>query len=137
MFKGFVILVMVGAVFAYFVFNFVSDIEADDPDTIISKDERKAREFAKYYKTDVAGERILDFHGATVEKAKEVWKESPIRREILENFPEFEIMREMISQKLAPSQFRDYLMKKFDEVESDYLSGIIDSEKAKKRLTDL
>jgi hypothetical protein len=137
MFKGFLMLVAVGAIFAYLVFNFVSDIERDDPDTLISKDEKKAREFAKYYKKDAIGELILDFHGTTLEKAKEVWKESPIRKEILENFPEFEIMRELIRQRLRESRFREYLLKRFDEVESEYFSGEIDSEKAKKLLTDL
>ena len=137
MFKGFVILVAVGGLFAYFIFNFVSDIEADDPNTMISKDERKAREYAKYYKTDAAGDQILDFRGASLDKAKEVWRESPIRREILENFPQFEIMRDMIDQRVVESEFKKYLLKKVDEVESSYFSGSIDSVKAQKILTDL
>jgi len=137
MFKGFVILVAVGALFAFFVFNFVSDVEKDDPNTMISKDERKAKEFAKYYKKDVTGEQVLDFRGASLAKAKEVWRESPIRQEILDNFPQFEIMKEMIDQRIVDSAFRRYLLKKLDEVESAYFSGSIDSSKASKILTDL
>jgi hypothetical protein len=137
MFKGFVILVAVGALFAYFVFNFVSDVEKDDPNTMISKDERKAKEFAKYYKKDATGEQVLDFRGASLSKAKEVWRESPIRREILNNFPQFEIMKEMIDQRIVESEFRSYLLKKLDEVESEYFSGSIDSGQANKILTEL
>jgi DNA-binding ferritin-like protein len=137
MFKGFILLFGVGALFAYFVFNFVSDVEKDDPNTVISKDERKAKEFAKYYKTDAVGEWILDFRGAPLSKAKEVWSESPIRSEILENFPQFELMREIIDQKIVESEFRSYLLKKLDDVETEYFSGAIDSTKARKILTDL
>jgi hypothetical protein len=137
MFKGFVILVAVGALFAFFVFNFVSDVERADPNTLISKDEKKAKEFAKYYKEDATGEQILDFRGASLAKAKEVWRESPIRQEILDNFPQFEIMKEMIDQRIVESDFRRYLLKKLDEVESEYFSGTIDSAKAHKILTEL
>ena len=137
MFKGFVILVAVGALFAYFVFNFVSDVEKNDPNTMISKDERKAKEYAKYYKSDVTGELILDFRGASLAKAREVWRESPIRKDILDNFPQFELMKEMIDQRIVDSAFRRYLLKKLDEVESAYFSGSIDSTKAGKILIDL
>ncbi len=137
MFKGFIILLAVGGLFTYFVFNFVSDVEGEDPNTLISKDERKAKEFAKYYKSDASGGRVLDFHGVSIAKAKEVWRESPIRREILDNFPQFDLMRQLTDQLLVDSEFKRYFLKRLEEVESDYFSGTIDSQKAKKILTDL
>jgi len=137
MFKGFVVLIAVGALFAFFVFNFVSDVEKDDPNTMISKDEKKAKEYARYYRTDDAGNRILDFSGASMNKAREVWRESPIRREILDQFPQFEYMKESINLYVAEGPFRQALLKKLDEVEGDYLSGSIDADRAKKILTDL
>jgi len=137
MFKGFIILLAIGGLFAYFVFNFVSDVEGEDPDTLISKDERKAKEFAKYYKTDAAGGRVLDFRGVSIAKAKEVWRESPIRRKILDNFPQFDLMRQLTDQLLVDSKFKRYFLKRLEEVESEYFSGAINSQKAKKLLTDL
>jgi len=135
MFKGFVVLVAVGALFAFFVFDFVSDVEKDDPTTMISKDAKKAKEFARYYRTDAAGNRILDFSGASMAKAREVWRESPIRREILDQFPQFQYMQESIKLYMVDSPFRRALLKKLDEVEGLYLSGTIDSDRAKDMLT--
>jgi hypothetical protein len=130
--KGFVILILVGAAFAYMVFNFVSDIEQDDTRYPGMKKEDSSR----YYKKDAAGDMVLDFTGASISKAKKIWSESPIKDDILDYFPNFEIMREMIGEELVDSNFRRYLLQKFDEVETDYLGGSIDSEKAREKLAN-
>ena len=135
--KGFIILAAVGILFAYFVFNFVNDVEADDPTTTISKDERRAKEYARYYQKDALGERVLDFRGVPIAKAKEVWSESPFREEMLENFPQFELMKEYVKQRVIASPFQKYLLDKLDQVETDYFAGTIDSAEARRQLTEL
>ncbi len=135
--KGLIILAAVGMLFAYFVFNFVNDIESNDPDRIVSKEDRKAKEYARYYQKDALGEPVLDFRGVPVSKAKEVWSESPLRKEMLENFPQFELMKEYVTQRVVASPFQKYLLDKLDQVETDYFAGSIDSAEARRRLTEL
>ncbi len=137
MFKGFLLLLMVGAAFAYFVFNFVGDVEKEDPASYVSENEKKAQEWAKYYTKDALGEPVLSFGTTPVKTADEVWQESQLRQEMLENFPDFQGIRQFVNGRLEPSLFRKYLLKKIDDIESDYMGGRIDSEEAKNRLSDL
>jgi len=137
MFKGFIILLIVGLGFVYFVFSFVGDVERSDSDSYVSKSEKQAKEWAKYYKKDVLGQPVLDLKGAPMKTAKEVWEQSQLREEMLENFPDFELMRQFVNDRLLPSSFRDYLLQKIERVESDYLAGSIDSAKARAALTNL
>ena len=137
MFKGFVILAIIGGLFAYFVFNFVGQVEEDDPTTQLSKDAQKAKEFAKYYKKDAAGYPVLVFGETPIAKAREVWRESPVMREVLDLFPQFELMKGAINTQVDDGPFRRYLLKRLDEVESQYLGGTIDSDKAKEMLQNL
>jgi len=137
MLKGFIILMVVGLGFAYFVFNFVGDVERSDSDSYVSKNEKQAKEWAKYYKKDVLGQPVLDLKGAPMKTAKKVWAQSQLREEMLENFPDFEGMRQFVNDRLLPSPFRDYLLQKIEQVESDYLAGSVDSEKARAILTNL
>jgi len=136
MLKGFVILVGVGVLFAYFVFNFVGNVEEDDETSVASQDKRKAEEYAKYYHKDAAGNRVLDFSNAPLSKAQAVWKESPIRQKIIEQVPQFEYMKEMINIYLAKSPFRDRLLKRLEKIEGKYLSGSIDTDEARRLLED-
>ena len=134
MFKGFLILAAAGALFAYLVFNFVADVEDEDPRAFagLKSDEKMAR----YYSEDAAGDRVLDLNGVPEKEAREVWEKSPVRRELLEEFPRFEAMRDLIHQEIKAGPFRQKLLAVLDEVESDFLSGSIDSDTARKRLSD-
>ncbi|WP_457607370.1 hypothetical protein [Nitratifractor sp.] len=137
MWKGLLILFGVGVAFAYFVFNFVGDVERSDPDSAVSKDERKAKAWAKYYTEDALGQQVLNFGNTPIKVAREVWSESPVRRGMLDEFPDFEGMRFFVNDRIKPSPFRDYLLKKIDDIESAYLGGEIDADKAKELLTKL
>jgi hypothetical protein len=131
MFKGFIILLGVGALFAYFVFNFVGDVEKDDPTSHVGKNEKEARAYARYYHIDDAGNRVLDLSSLSVEEAKKVWHVSPIRQRVLEQFPQFQYMKETIMLYLPASPFRSFLLQRLEKVEGDYLSGTIDARRAR------
>ena len=137
MFKGLLVLLLVGIAFAYFVFNFVGDVERNDPQSYISKNERKAKEFARYYEKDVLGEPVLALQGVPMSKAREVWHESQMPKEMLENFPDFEAIREFIHDRIKPSLFRKKLLERVDAIESDYLGGAIDPDTAREKLSNL
>jgi len=134
MLKGFLILAAAGAVFAYLVFNFVADVEEEDPRAFSGL--RSEQGLERYYSEDAAGDRVLDLDGVAQEEARKVWEQSPIRQELIENFPQFEAMRDLIHQQIKGGAFRDRLLKVLDEMESDYLSGSIDSVEAKRRLSN-
>jgi len=137
MLKGFIILVLIGITFAYFVFNFVGDVERSDPNSYVSKNEKQAKEWAKYYKKDALDQPILDLKGASMQTAKKVWNASQLREEMLANFPDFEFMREFVRERVNPSPFRDFLLQKIENVESGFQDGTLDSEKAKEQLSNL
>ena len=135
MFKGFLIMVAVGAVFAYFVFHFVGEVEREDPQSFASLNEKKAKAFARYYEKDALGEPVLALQGVPMKKALEVWHESRLSREMLEYFPDFEMIRSFIRDRIKASEFRRKLLEKVDEVESEYLGGSIDADTARQKLS--
>jgi hypothetical protein len=135
--KGLILLAAVGIGFAYFVFHFVSGVENEDPKNLLSQDERKARELAKYYKKDAAGDWILVVGNVPLAKAKEIWHESPVMKQTLALFPKFDLMKEMIKTQVDEGPFRQQLLKRLDEVQDQYLSGTIDADKAKEMIRNL
>ena len=140
--KGFFILVMVAAGFVYFVFDFVSNVQDEklqktDYYNLNGPGDDSQKAISKFYTQDVTGSEILDLSGVPLEQAKEIWRKSPTKDQIMQLFPNFKLMKDMIKLKLAPSEFRDYLLKEVDNVESDYLAGTLSSFEAKKRLSEL
>ena len=134
--KGLFVLAAVGALFAYFVYNFVGSIEEDDTN-FYSSSRKKNMEYAKYYKKDAIGDNVLDLSGTSLSTAKAVWAASYIKKQILKNFPNFELMRAMVIEKIRPCAFRKFLIKVMNDVQNDFISGSISSEEAIKRLSNL
>jgi len=139
MLKGFIGLLIIGVAFAYFVFNFVGDVENDDiTNHYTNVDGGTIKEWEKkYYQTDDIGEQVLDFSNTPIKTAKRVWDDSPLKKEMLSEFPDFESMKEYIKTRLLPSPFQKYLLKKLNDTESSYLSGSIDANEAKSKIIDL
>jgi len=136
MLKGFLILAAVGAVFAYLVFNFVTGVEEEDPRAFSGlRSEKKIA--AKYYRIDAAGDRVLDLNGVPEGEMRKVWESSSIRQDLLEEFPHFEAMRDILHQEVKEGPFREKLLQVIDRVEGEYLSGKIDSTKAQKILNQM
>ena len=140
--RGLLVLGAVGIAFVYFVFNFVGNVENEEIQKIESLNpsnakERKQKEILEYYRQDVTGTPILDLSGVPIESAKRIWKESPTKRRIMQLFPNFHLMRDMIKLKMAPSDFRDLLLEKLSQIESDYLSGTISAYKAREEIGNL
>ncbi len=131
--RGILILVGVGAIFAYFVTNFVHNIEEEDPN-VYGVDENNAKKYAKYYSKDAIGDLVLDPSSISIETAKKVWASSPIKNDILDLFPKFDLIKDSIKSRLKNSEFKSYLLKKIGEIEDSFLAGEIDSDKAKKMI---
>ncbi len=139
--KGFLILAIVGAGFIYFVFNFVHNVQNENLNKTdyynLNGGDDTQKEVSKFYTQDVTGSDILDLSGVPLDKAKEIWSKSPTKDRIMKLFPNFKLMKDMIKLKVAPSDFRDYLLQEVDNTESDYLAGSVSSYEAKKHLSTL
>ena len=133
MWKGLLVLGLIGLAFTYFVFNFVGEVEQDDGGAYASQ-ELKGK---AYYTEDILGDPLLNLQGLSMKSAREIWRASPMREEMLEKFPDFEEIKTYLGNRLAPSPFREYLLKKVDDIEGDYLGGAIGAESAKSRLESL
>jgi len=141
--KGFLLLLIVGIGFLFFVFDVVGKVEREDVHTIHPIDDtgsygdRREQEVLRHYKQDITGTSILDVSGISLDKAKRIWKSSPTRDRIVDLFPNFSLMKDMVKLRVAPSEFRDYLLQKIDEIEEEYLSGSIGAFDAKKAISNL
>ncbi|WP_456431085.1 hypothetical protein [Nitratifractor sp.] len=133
MFKGFIALLLVGGAFAYFVFHFVGDIQNDDSygGASTSVDTKNLQQ---YYVKDALGEPVLSVGTLPLDKAKTIWRNSPLREEMLELFPHFDQMKTFVDNRINPSPFKDALRKHIETVEDLFLSGKIDSQEARARL---
>ncbi len=94
-------------------------------------------DWKKYYAKDVLGEPILVLKNVPLKKAKLIWSQSPLRKEMLSQFPDFEAIRSFAENRLSPSPFRDYLLKGIDKISGDFQAGLIDADQAKERLFGL
>jgi len=141
--KGFILLLIVGIGFMFFVFNVVGKVEGDDVRTLNPIDDSagygdsRSQEILRHYKQDVTGTSILDLSNVPLDKAKKIWSASPTKDRIVKLFPNFNLMKDMIKLRVAPSEFRDYLLQKVNDVEEQYLAGNIDEFHAKKAIANL
>jgi len=135
MWKGLAVLVAIGTLFAYFLFNFISNEQFED--SFISQSDKDAKKWAKYYTTDIMGDPVLDLNGVQFGEARKIWNASRLKKEMMENFPNFELIKRYVKSRLKPSPFRKYLLDKIYDIENDYLGGSIDYEEAKYRLNNM
>jgi len=135
--KGFMLLLLVGAGFAYFIYYFVTDVSGEDPLYKLSPELRKEKELANYYKKDpVTGDWVMRVGGLSEEKAKKLWREGPILQEVLDNFPKFDLMKEIVRNQVSQSPFRQKLLRHLDNIEDRYLSGEIDAQRARELIEE-
>ena len=134
--KSFIVFVAVGIGFYYLITNFVGDMEKDDgyPTTTMEQEEHK---YDKYMSYDSIGRTILIVDGLDRKTQLEAWRHSSIRDDFLSFYPEFDEMETVIKERVMTKDLQSYLLEKTQKVERDFLSGSIDSETAKRELTNL
>jgi len=127
---------LAGMAFMYLVTNLVDTAESTTSGLESSKS-KKAKEYAKYYRTDVNGDDVLDFFGVPLSKAKEVWNESTVRELLLEQFPDFDMMSETIRGQLEESEFKQFLLGKLKKIEMAYIDGTMGLDQAKRAIAKI
>lgn len=130
MFKGLLFLLIVGFSGAYFVKNFVGEIQ--DKSAAYSSSKKAALASQKYYRENSIGELILDLEGISENEQIKIWQESPIKDEILAAAPNFEEMRYIASERICGSPIKEKVDKAVNEAESEFVAGELKAGEVKK-----
>ena len=72
---------------------------------------------------------VVDHEPLSIQKM--AWNKSSLKDDFLEFFPHFEDMKYFISERIVGDALQAYLYKKLDELEHQFFSGTISSQKAK------
>jgi hypothetical protein len=133
--KTFIVFLLIGGIFFYFVMDIVNKSETEDER--LSSPSYQQEEYAKYQKTDNIGQYILDVTSADVSTQTKVWNASSLKIEFLEIFPDFDTMRGFVKNRVQGDPLVKKLLKKINEVEDGFFSGTMNAEQAKKALEEL
>ena len=128
--KGILLMIAAGIGFMYMVTNFVSQAESTTPG-LADKQTLKEKEYAQFYEKDINGDDVLNFSGAPLSKAIEVWNASTVKMRTLSYFPDFDNMRQIVESQLQDSAFKEYLLSYCKRVERKYLDGTMSLDQAK------
>jgi hypothetical protein len=129
--KGLLVIIAVGALFGYFALSlFNTSSSTDDSKWTSASGERDA--YSAYYKKDSIGDMVLNMDSVSLDKAKSLWGSTPTGAKISEMIPDFEAARNEIDFSVADGNFKNYLLKYLRDLQEEFLTGAVDSDKAKK-----
>jgi hypothetical protein len=133
--KSFLIFLIIGVGFFYFVINVVKETDTDTEK--IHSTSYQQEQYAKYHKTDSIGQDILDVTLADPATQLKVWNSSALKAELLDIFPDFDTMKGFVQNRVRGEPLVRKLTQKINEVEDKFFSGTINSEQAKQALEQL
>ena len=128
--------VVLGGIILFFIvsglINFIDKLqeEVDNPSKYSENTTQLDNE--KYYDANVVGEQIVLLNGLPISKKREVWNTSLLKREMMELFPKFSLMHDMIEERMIDeSDFKEGLLHTIESTEEAYIGGSITGERAK------
>jgi hypothetical protein len=134
--KSFMIFVALGMGFLYFVTTFIGDIQAED-EAYQNKDYNQERKYDQYQSVDSIGQGILDLTGADAKTQLGAWNSSMLKEEFLDLFPRFDEMKDFANDRIRGKILQDKLIQTLNTIEDKFFSGTMDSEQAKRELSEL
>jgi hypothetical protein len=134
--KSLLVFIAVGAVFLYFITNFVSDIQKED-DRYQSQEYKQKHKYDQYRSVDSIGQEILNLVGTDDKTQTAAWNESQLKQEFLELFPDFIDMKRFVKERIRGDILQTKLLNKIDDIEGKYFSGEMSAEEAKRSLSFL
>jgi hypothetical protein len=130
--KSLFFFVLIGVGFLYFITQFVGDIQEDEK---FQNDEYKQKHQYDHYQTvDSIGREILDLTDAPIGTQVQAWNNSALKPEFLELFPDFSEMKIFVEERVRGDALQSRLTNSIDDAESQYLSGAMNAEQAKRAL---
>ena len=133
--KSLFFFVLIGVGFIYFITQFVGDIQQDDK--FQSEEYKQQHQYDQYNSVDSIGREILDLTDAPVNVQVGAWNNSELKKEFLELFPDFPEMKIFVTERVRGEVLKAKLNASIDKTESDYLSGAMNAEQAKRSLDQL
>ena len=134
--KSFMVFLAVGIAFFYVVTTYVGDIQKDDK-VFRNSDYEQEHKFDQYKTTDSIGQEILDVTLADPKTQMEAWNHSALKQEFLDLYPDFDIMRTFIKNRVRGDSLIKKLTDQINKVEDAFFSGTMNAEQAKRALENL
>ncbi|WP_373033118.1 hypothetical protein [Sulfurovum sp.] len=131
--KSLFFFVLIGVGFLYFITQFVGDIQEDDK--FQNEEYQQKHQYDKYQSVDSIGREILDMTDEPVSIQVKAWNNSALKTEFLEIFPDFSDMKLFINERVRGDALQAKLTAEVDNVESQYFSGAMNAEQAKRSLS--
>ena len=128
--KSAFLLLLVGAGFIYLAI-FLANDASKNINTYNDTSSISYKGYDDYIKKSASGDDVLDLSGLPLSKAKRIWAQSPIKDDVLDKLPDFDLAKQIVKNELADSSFKEYILKKLSDLGDKYLSGDIDLLKAK------
>lgn len=130
--KSLFFFVLIGVGFLYFITNFVGDIQEDDK--FQNEEYKQKHQYDQYQSVDSIGREILDTTDAPVSTQVQAWNNSKLKTEFLTLFPDFSEMKIFVKERVRGDALQAKITNSIDDVESQYLSGEMNAEQAKRSL---
>ena len=131
--KSLFFFIVIGIGFLYFITNFVGDIQEDEK--FQNEEYKQKHQFDQYQSVDSIGREILDMTDTPANIQVQAWNNSQLKTEFLELFPDFSEMKIFVKERLRGEILQVKLIASIDSVESQYLSGAMNAEQAKRELS--
>jgi len=133
--KGLIIMVAVGAVFAYFAIGLFNTSSSQDDSRWLPDSEKNIYE--EYYKKDNLGDKVLNLNSLEMTKAKSIWSKTKDARKLADDIPDFDMAKSEADILLEEGNFKTFLLQYIEKLRGRYLAGEIDSDKAKELIKTL
>ena len=131
--KSLFFFILIGIGFLYFITNFVGDIQEDEKFQNIEY--KKKHQYDHYQSVDSIGRKILDVTGAPVSIQVQAWNNSALKKQnFLTLFPDFSGMKMFAKERVRGDALQAKLANAIDNAESQYFSGTMNAEQAKRSL---
>jgi len=130
--KSLFFFLLIGIGFLYFITNFVGEIQEDDKFQNIEY--QKKHQYDHYQSVDSIGRKILDVTLAPAGVQVQAWNNSALKTEFLTLFPDFSEMKVFVTERLRGDALQAKLTAQINHIESQYFSGAINAEQAKREL---
>jgi hypothetical protein len=131
--KSLFFFVLIGVGFLYFITQFVGDIQEDEK--FQSEEYMQKHQYDKYKSVDSIGRDILDMTGVPIGTQVDAWNNSELRTDFLTLFPDFSEMKIFVKERVRGDALQAKLTAAVDDVETQYFSGAMDAEQAKRELS--
>ena len=132
--------VIVGGVIIFFIISgLITSINKLHDEVDASPKYGSSERIADYNKlqsVNIYGEIILKFTEVKESQKRKIWNESFLNQEMLELFPNFTDMKQIVENRLVDDGlFKKELLEKLDTIEDRYIGGLETSQSAKAALS--